>query len=209
MQIAAVPGAGDDVAPAEVFRRLYEDDGSTWGKGSGAGSSPYHTIEYRGFIDKFIRMNNVASIVDIGCGDWQFSRFLNLDGVRYTGLDVVASVIERVAKKYASETIRFGLMPEDWSQLPPADLLLLKDVLQHVPDAEIRRFRDIAFPKYKTCLITNSYRKLNTPRNVDIRPGGFRCLDLQAPPYSLRGSYVLEFSTGLSEWVRTLLHTPP
>jgi SAM-dependent methyltransferase len=196
------------VSSAEAFRRLYEGEDMAWGGHSGGGSDAYWTIEYRAFLDRFLHLNNIRTIIDIGCGDWQFSRFLNLDGRRYYGFDVVPSVVERNRQRYGSETITFDLMPTDFSVLPQADLLIMKDVLQHLPDAEITRHKQDLFPHYPCCLISNSYRKVATGQNHDIPPGAFRCLDLKAEPYLFDGVYVLEFASPLHEEIRTLLYTP-
>ena len=64
----------------DPFRRRYEDDDSDWGGHSGAGSLPFWTIGYRAMLENFIAMNEIKSIVDLGCGDWQFSKFMNLEG---------------------------------------------------------------------------------------------------------------------------------
>jgi 2-polyprenyl-3-methyl-5-hydroxy-6-metoxy-1,4-benzoquinol methylase len=190
----------------EPFRRHYEDDTSHWGKNSGGGSDSYFTIEYRCFLDKFIAMNGVRSIVDIGCGDWQFSRFLNLDGVRYSGFDVVPSVVERNRHSYGSRDVEFSIMPSRLEDVPPADLLIMKDVLQHLPNDAIFDFSEKVFPRFTHCLLTNSYQKLNSRQNIDITYGNFRCLDLTSPPFSFSGSYVLEFSSPLWERIRTFLY---
>lgn len=116
----------------DVFKAHYEDKNSQWGNNSGGGSNPYSTIDYRNFLEKFIHMNKIQSIVDIGCGDWQFSRFLNLSGINYLGLDVVPSVISKNTEKFSSTKINFELMPEEIRNVPPADLLIMKDVLQHL-----------------------------------------------------------------------------
>jgi len=192
-------------AIAEAFRRHYEDDTSHWGNQSGPGSDPFFTIEYRCFVDKFIRMNKIKTIVDIGCGDWQFSRFLNLEGVNYIGFDVVPSVIEMNRKTFTRDNVRFEMMPAAMEEIPQGDLLLMKDVLQHLPNGTIAEFKEIIFPKFKHCLLTNSFIKLNTGQNMDIEPGGFRCLDLAASPYGFSGSYVLEFSSPVWERIRTFL----
>jgi len=193
---------------AEAFRKKYEEDGSDWGKNSGPGSNPYHTIDYVAFLSKFIHMNRVRTIVDIGCGDWQFSRQINFGGASYLGLDIVPSVIERNKAMHARSGVDFALMPKTPDGLPAADLLLIKDVLQHLPDAMIEVYAKLVFPRFRFCLVTNSFTKLNTPTNVDIRAGDFRCLDLTAPPFNLRGAYVLEFSSGVWERLRTLLIQP-
>ncbi len=187
----------------EAFRRHYEDTTSDWSNSSGGGSHPYFTIEYRAFLDKFIRMNNVKTILDIGCGDWQFTKYLNFEGIGYIGLDVVPSVVKKNIERYAAKNIRFAIMPEDFSRLPAADLLIMKDVLQHFPNREIMRFAKEVFPSFKFCLLTNSYVKINTRTNTDVAFGGFRCLDLSAPPYSFDGCYVLEFSSSMWERLRT------
>lgn len=190
-------------AEREIFRIHYEDDSSSWGKQSGSGSSPFYTIDYRCFIDKFVRLNRINSIVDIGCGDWQFSRFLNLQGVNYLGIDVVPSVIAKNKELYRDKNVDFCLAPDEVSLIPGGDLLIMKDVLQHFPNAEIIKYSTLVFPKFKHCLITNSYEKLQSLVNTDISFGEFRCLDLSSPPFSFRGSYVLEFSSPLWERIRT------
>ena len=44
---------------------------------------------------KFIKENAIQSVVDLGCGDWQFSPYIYHDlGVAYTGYDVVLPVIQ-------------------------------------------------------------------------------------------------------------------
>lgn len=190
----------------EAFRRHYESEHSQWGCHSGGGSEPYWNIDYRAFLERFIRMNNIRSIVDIGCGDWQFSRFINFDEVSYRGFDVVDSVVQRNRALYQSETVTFHKMPVDLAEVPQADLLVMKDVLQHLPDAEIMRYKAGLFDRYPRCLLSNSYRKHETPLNVDVGYGGFRCLDLNAAPYQFDGEYVLEFSSPLLEQIRTLLY---
>lgn len=189
-----------------AFDKIYTEN--LWSNGSGPGSSPDFTIEYRGFLERFFRLNRIRSIVDIGCGDWQFSRFMDFAGARYVGLDVVESVIERNRNLHARERVDFALMPPSLADVPSGDLLIIKDVLQHLPDADIHAFVRELFPRYRFALITNSFEKLHTPRNVDVQPGEFRCLDLTAAPYRVRGAYVFEYWSAAWERIRTLLVQP-
>jgi hypothetical protein len=39
------------------------------------------------FLQKFLGQNKVQSLVDLGCGDWQFSQHHNLAGFSYLGID--------------------------------------------------------------------------------------------------------------------------
>jgi SAM-dependent methyltransferase len=181
------------------FTQIYEKD--TWGS-SGPGSDPTTTIGYRAFLQKFIAMNPIATITDIGCGDWQSSRLLNLTDISYVGYDVVPKVVERNKRLYGKKGVDFMAMPNDVGDIPGSDLLLMKDVLQHLSNAEIKNFSDNVFPKFKFCLITNSFGKINTNateiswmkarQNVDIESGAFRCLDLLREPYNLKGVNIFE-----------------
>ena len=190
----------------EFAKHYGETEGGSWGGGSGAGSNPYTTIPYRAFLESFIRLNGIVSMVDVGCGDWRFSRFLDLTGIDYLGLDIVPNVISTNIARFGNPAVRFGIMPDDVSVIPQADLLVVKDVLQHLNTKRILEMKETYFPASSTCLLTNSYEKLNTPRNTDIVDGSFRCLDLSEAPFSFDGSYVLEFTSPLWERIRTYLY---
>jgi len=190
---------------SEIFRQKYEAPNSDWGQNSGPGSVPIYTIDYRVFLEKFIFLNAIRSVTDIGCGDWSFSRFINYSQVSYLGLDVVESVIARNKQRFETAQHNFALMPPNLADLPGGDLLVMKDVLQHLPNQDIMRFHDIVFPKFKYCLITNSYEKHGTVVNEDVAAGGFRCLDLASAPFNFAGSYVLEFPSSVFEKLRVFL----
>jgi 2-polyprenyl-3-methyl-5-hydroxy-6-metoxy-1,4-benzoquinol methylase len=83
-------------------------------------------------LQAFLRDNAVRSVVDVGCGDWQFSRLIDCSGLDYRGFDVVPAVIEAHRAAFGREGVRFDLL-EDFAALPEADLVLRKDVLQHLP----------------------------------------------------------------------------
>jgi len=59
----------------DPFARHYETD--AWIGGSGIGSHAVNTQGYVRFLQRFIRANGVKSVVDFGCGDWQFSRAID------------------------------------------------------------------------------------------------------------------------------------
>lgn len=191
-----------------AFEAIYES--SSWGAGSGPGSYPYFTIEYRAFLQRFISLNSIRSVVDIGCGDWQFSRFVDFGGANYLGLDVVGSLIERNRAVFGGPTTQFAVMPDDVDAVPSGDLLIIKDVLQHLPDADIFAILNRVAPRFRFALLTNSYEKIDTAQNYDISGhGDFRCIDLTATPYNVEGAYVFEYWGLPWERIRTLLVQSP
>jgi len=196
------PLAAETAVLKTTFTNIYEN--SAWGKGSGNGSAPTATVEYRSFLENFISMNRVRSVIDIGCGDWQSSRYISFGDASYLGFDLVENLVTGNTAQFGGPHVEFRIMPNDPLQLPQAELLIMKDVLQHFSDEMILFYRDQIFPKYKYCLITNSFKAINYAHNVDIKSGMFRSLDLLVPPYNFRGSYVTE-SWNQWERIRTLL----
>jgi hypothetical protein len=178
-------------AVTSSFQRIYAQN--LWGFGSGHGSLPRATKTYRTFVETFIRENGVKSVIDFGCGDWQFSRFIDWSGSGYLGLDVNAGLIQRNRSKYASDAIRFEVAPERFSDVPGGELLLVKDVLQHLPTAVVHQFMAEVVTRFRFALITNCVRPA-AALNREIEIGDWRPLDLRARPYSFDVPAVFAFS---------------
>ncbi len=174
-----------------VFNQIYALN--IWGYGSGEGSLPEHTKSYRRFLERFIRDRQIKSVVDYGCGDWQFSGLIDWDGVSYLGLDIVDSLIEHHNKTYRKDNITFEVLAEMPEQLPDAELIIIKDVLQHWSDQSIRSFIP-KIAKYKFALITNCVNPNGPTDNRDIMDGDFRPLDLRQPPFTYEMAKVFEFT---------------
>jgi SAM-dependent methyltransferase len=175
----------------EQFEHIYAIN--LWG-GSGEGSRPRHTHGYARFLARFLRENQVRSVLDLGCGDWQFSRYINWSGIRYYGYDVVRSVVERNQALFAASNISFHAYEGDLDQLPAADLLIAKDVLQHWSNQSVFNFLP-RLKNYPLALLTNCVRPDGQPtENIDDMDGGSRPLDLRRPPFNLEAELVYEFT---------------
>jgi SAM-dependent methyltransferase len=175
---------------ARVFNKHYRKD--AWiGGGSGSGSTPEFTISYREFLADFLKKRSIRSVVDLGCGDWQFSRLIDWSGINYTGIDV-STIARKNIKMFAKPGIRFIEMNGASPDLPTADLLIMKDVIQHWSNEDIEKFLP-NLPKFKYALITNGSHKGSGETNLPSRAGGCRPVDLTAAPFALRGEYVFEF----------------
>lgn len=173
------------------FENIYLNN--LWEHGSGEGSLPIHTKGYANFLEYFLTTYNINSIVDMGCGDWQFSRFINWGDAMYLGYDVVQSVIETNKSQYESDKIIFNLYNGDPIDLPNADLIIAKDVLQHWSNNNIEKFLPL-LRKYKYFLITNCINPNGKTVNINIEDGEFRFLDLRREPFSLQSEIVYEFT---------------
>lgn len=122
-----------------------------------------------------MRRRHIRSVVDLGCGDWQFSRYIDWSDMTYVGVEVVPSVVERNQHEFGNSNIRFQIF-ELLAKLPTADLLVCKDVLQHLPNVTVKSYLGAFRNKFKFSLITNDEEPVNL-QNIDIDIGGWRTCD--------------------------------
>jgi hypothetical protein len=83
----------------DVFQRIY-DDGIWMGNSetetsSGKGSSLTGTASVRDALPKTLAALGVKRMVDIGCGDFNWMKSVDLRGIQYIGVDAAESVIKR------------------------------------------------------------------------------------------------------------------
>ena len=196
----------------ERFQEIYATN--EWKHGSGEGSLAEHNQGYIRFVESFFREHDIRSIVDLGCGDWQFSRHIDWGDAHYHGLDIVPSVVEANIAQFARPGIQFSLHDGDNSQIPPADLLISKDVLQHWSSAAIHALLP-EFSRYRHVLVTNCVNPHGETVNGDIADGGFRYLDLRLEPYNLNAQEVLSYTNqrsllnrivGKPRWLKKVLY---
>lgn len=173
------------------FEEIYATD--EWGQGSGEGSFPVHTRGYIRFLQRYIKQHNIKSVVDLGCGDWQFSQFIDWSRVEYQGFDLVAPVIEKNRECFGANNIKFHHYDGDFSELPEADLLIAKDVLQHWSNETVLEFLP-QLERYPHALITNCVNPTAITDNQNIADGGFRYLDLMRSPFNLEARLVFSFT---------------
>lgn len=185
----------------ERFEEIYEKN--RWGYGSGAGSLPRHTRGYSSMLQEFIKEHDIGTVVDLGCGDWQFSRFINWDGIQYYGMDLVRSVIDRNTQLYSAPNIKFRLFSGNFDELPEADLLISKDVLQHWSNQSIKSFLP-TLERYQYSLITNCVNPRGETENIDIEDGEYRYLDIRLPPFNIDATEIFSFTNNRPRLLRYL-----
>ena len=177
------------MSKAEVFSKIYKED--LWQGSSGGGSKLENVEEYVDVLQKYIDKPEVKTVLDLGCGDWQFSKFLDLSSVSYLGVDVVESVIESNSTSYSASNIKFISRDITTYEVPKADLIICKDVLQHLCNKDVITILVKIITSSKFSLITNDFKPENT-ENKDIDNGDYRCLDLTLSPFYLDVVTILE-----------------
>ena len=108
----------------------------------------------------------------MGCGDFRAAAQFVSEDFHYVGCDVVPSLVEYLNENYASEKIEFRCVNIVEDRLPDGDLCLIRQVLQHLSNAEIKKVLQNA-EKYKYLIVTEHYPnpQVEVKPNLDIPHG--------------------------------------
>lgn len=168
----------------EVFsdihrRRAWGDCESVSGPGSGI-------IRTSAFSDQILRLLEefgVRTLLDAGCGDFNWLKEVKLDLESYVGVDVVEEIVSELRRKHANEHRRFLNLDIISDKLPQADLILCRDCLVHLSFSQIvaalRNFKR----SHSRYLLTTTFTRFDD--NAEIAMGEWRPINLQEPPFSL------------------------
>ena len=193
-------------SPREVFTSIYLqdkwDDGQkalTQGKFySGPGSAEAFGRPYAAAVGAFMAEHGLASLVDVGCGDFRVGSLVAAHTSSYTGIDVVEPLIAENTRLHADERIRFLCLDMVTGDPPDADICLVRQVFQHLSNRQIIAILD-KLQKYKWVLITEdqpgppgsfvpNVDKAHGTGSRIVRQSG---LAFDAPPFDLTGISVL------------------
>lgn len=177
----------------EAMQQIY--DLKLWGGTgidyySGAGSHDPKTMEpYVKEVASFLRsLEKPVEICDLGCGDFNIGSQLLPYVYKYIAVDIVPELIERNKEKYTKENLTFQCLDLAKDTLPSGNVAILRQVLQHLSNAEIAQI----VPKLKVydhVILTEHVPKGIFKPNIDIISGqGIRLkkksgIDLSAAPF--------------------------
>lgn len=148
---------------------------------SGPGSTLARTQALRDALCQLLKDLRVRSVVDLGCGDFNWMKELSLDVDMYVGADIVPSLIETNQTQFGNQTRRFVQLDMARDNLPSADLILCRDCLVHLSLDHIRRALDRICGSNATYLLATTFTATTINRN--ILTGHWRPLNLQETPF--------------------------
>jgi hypothetical protein len=159
---------------------------------SGGGTDPDNDKNntYINLIQSYVDRDDVNTVIEIGCGDWEVSSRINWTSVKYTGYDVVDELIQYNIDTYSNESVKFicdsNIIVEN---ILKADLLIVKDVFQHLPLSFYENFIKDITKNFKYNIITNDYAYNNL--NIDF--GGYTGNNFSSSPFFLKWDLLIEW----------------
>ena len=136
----------------DVMEQIY--DQSLWGGKefdfySGIGShDPMIVNIYVKTVTNFLKSHDhKMTICDIGCGDFNIGQHIFKYSKKYFAIDIVEELIERNKIKFKTKNLEFLCLDIANEVLPKADVIIIRQVLQHLSNNEIQQILN----RLKTC----------------------------------------------------------
>jgi SAM-dependent methyltransferase len=177
--MAAAQGAP---AMTGVFSRIYRrNEWNGTATRSGPGSNLEPTARVREALQQLVEWLDLQSVVDAACGEglWQ----PELPG--YLGLDVAPEAIEAARRNHPEREYRVHDVRRG---CPTADLVLCRDVIQHLSLRDGRAVLGAIRESGSRWLLASTY--VGT-RNRAISSGGYYSPNLEAAPFELPPALLL------------------
>lgn len=178
----------------DAMAQVYEMN--LWGRGesdfySGEGSHCAEIVDpYVAVLKSFLSTFKISPVVcDLGCGDFNVGNQLTKYTSKYIAVDIVPDLIAHNKKKFKKENLEFYCLDIATDDLPMADCAIVRQVLQHLSNAEVKRVVS-KLADYKYVVLTEHVPEGDFVPNVDIISGqGTRLkkqsgIDLLAPPFN-------------------------
>ena len=186
----------------EIFTNVYQN--RLWGVASpendsqfysGPGSSDPQIVDpYVDAVKRFFsRFPTKKKAVDLGCGDFQVGSRILDSFDSYTACDVVPELVHFNQKYWRHLPVEFLVVDLVKDEIPTGDVLILRQVLQHLSNDDISKFTKLIPRGFSYLLVTEHLPTENdflANRDIasgnDIRLGSSSGVVLTQPPFDLK-----------------------
>ena len=158
-----------------LFNKIYKS--KEWGDNntpfySGEGSHrSYLTDPYISLIQSFFKgLPYKPNIIDIGCGDFNIGRKLVPYVNKYIAIDIVDSLIEYNKNKYKNLNVQFKTLDITKSSIPKADVIIIRQVFQHLSNEHILKSLENIYLKSKYLIISEEIPNYDFIPNLNTEP---------------------------------------
>ena len=166
----------------EVFQTIYRDN--HWHDNesiSGPGSTVKVTLSVRAAIPRLITKYDIATFLDIPCGDFNWMKEVDLGNSKYKGMDIVSELIEKNSLTYSNSNRAFDFADITSSDLQKFDLIFCRDCFVHLSYLDICKAVNNIKKSQSRYLLATTFECRS---NHDIVTGDWRPINLCAAPFN-------------------------
>jgi SAM-dependent methyltransferase len=170
---------------------------------SGPGSYVDNTQEVRCMIRDLVVNHNIRSILDLGCGDWNWMKLIITElqddyTLMYEGWDASDKLIKQLNLNHENSKTKFYKKDIITDEYPSdIDLIICRDVLFHMRSDLVK----LVLKKIKTSnaklFLSSTYNTIKNSVDHDLKENNniegwfFHPINLDIEPYNLIGSKIL------------------
>lgn len=150
--------------------KLWGDNKSDFYSGDGS-HHPELVHPYLDVLTSFLTsFKNPLKVCDLGCGDFNVGKELVQHTKAYVAVDIVPDLIAYNKEKFKADHLEFHCLDLALDHLPSGDCALLRQVLQHLSNAEIQSILK-KLSAFKYAIITEHLPEGAFVPNKDIISG--------------------------------------
>jgi SAM-dependent methyltransferase len=190
----------ESLSTREVFSKIYRE--GLWGKsvdpeqpyfsGSGSHTDVITSVYVKAISDFLKDFNEKPDVLDLGCGDFNVGSRIRGLCRSYIACDIVTELVEFNRKKFSTLNVDFRALDLVEDPLPKADIVFIRQVLQHLSNVQIKRFLPKLPGSFSWIVLTESLPlQPDFPPNVDqvnshgTRVGKNSGVVLTFPPFNI------------------------
>ena len=166
--------------------------------------------EYSNLLKQLLKRYKVDTLADLGCGNFNTGKEVAALVSSYIGVDIAQSVVDANMRHCATERIHFVCADLTRGPLPPASAAILRQVLQHLTNSEVRAVLDMVLRTYPLTFVTEHiYIGRNAKPNLDILHGPGTRVPMRSGvlidqyPFSANATWVGDIPYARDEVLRT------
>ena len=172
-------------------KKLWGGDGHAFYSGIGS-HHPALIVPYIAALTSFLNsFMNPLVVCDLGCGDFNVGKELVSHAKKYIAIDIVGDLIAHHQENFKMTKVAFHCLDIAVDPLPAGDCAIIRQVLQHLSNAEIKAIISKLY-SFKYVVLTEHLPTDNFAPNKDIISGqGTRLkkqsgVCLTAPPFHFK-----------------------
>lgn len=216
-----------DMTAQQIFTEVYRT--GLWGKSEEA-SQPFYsgtgshdakiTTPYVDSVGRFLQtLPDKPNVVDLGCGDFNIGRQIRPFCNRYVACDIVPQLIDYNRARYAGLDVDFRVVDLVTDPLPTGDVVFIRQVLQHLSNAQIQKVVARLSSSYDFLVLTehlpkgnlfaaNLDKQTDSETRLDGNTGGRSGVVLTKPPFNMTatGERIICESEEYGGVIRTIVY---